>query len=238
MKKPTVVETDKLRALTEDPELRALMEQHEAALPAERGPILEAFNEKADALHPGWQETVERAERDGVILRSLFIHSLMEALARPDLTERDQLEITQLAREFAMRSRIYSAAAPVSEEARGAIRFASVVQKMTLIATLGPKEAERRRRRAMSQGGQKGGKKSSKTRSRENKLWAPHATELAQVIDSEPPELSDDDFASEIKTRWKLESPLPPSMRTLKRFVSDLLKAGKLPKRAKRRDVV
>jgi hypothetical protein len=31
MKKPTVGESDKLRALTDDPELRALMEQYYAA---------------------------------------------------------------------------------------------------------------------------------------------------------------------------------------------------------------
>lgn len=51
MKKPTVGETDKLRALTEDPELRALMEQYYAASAGEAEPILEAFARKAKALH-------------------------------------------------------------------------------------------------------------------------------------------------------------------------------------------
>ena len=41
MKKPTVGETDKLRALTEDPELRALMEQYLAAAREDSGPILQ-----------------------------------------------------------------------------------------------------------------------------------------------------------------------------------------------------
>ena len=207
MKKPTVGETDKLRALTEDPELRALMEQYYAASAGEAEPILEAFAAKADELHPDWRETVERAERDGVILRALFIHSLKEARARPDLTERDQLEIMELEAEFVMRFEIFSVAAPVSAAAEGAIRLASVVQKMEMIARLGLEEAEKRKRRAMSEGGQKGGKKSGKARSRENKPWAPHATELAQVICSELPGASDENVAVEIETRWKLETP-------------------------------
>ena len=146
MKKPAVGGTDKLRALTEDPELRALMEQYYAASPAESEPILEAFNEKADARHPDWRETIERSERDGVILRALFIHSLKEARARPDLTERDQLEIMELEAEFVMHSEIFSITAPVSAAAQGAIRLASVVQKMEMIARLGLEEAEKRKR--------------------------------------------------------------------------------------------
>jgi hypothetical protein len=231
MKKPAVGETDKLRVLTEDPALRALMEQYYAASAGEAEPILEAFGRKADARHPGWRETFERAERDGVILRALFIHSLKEARARPDLTERDQLEIMELEAEFVMRSEIFSVTAPISAAAGGAIRFASVVQKMTLIASLGPKEAERRKRRALSEGGRRGGKKSGKVRGRENKPWAPHATELAQAIYSELPDPSDEDLAVEIKTRWKLEDPLPPTVRTLERFMPELREAGKLPKR-------
>jgi hypothetical protein len=162
MKKPAVGETDKLRALTEDPALRALMERYYAAPLGERDPIVEAFAEKADELHPDWRETVERAERDGVILRALFIHSLKEARARPDLTEHDQLEIMELEAEFIMRSEIFSVTAPTSAAARGAIRLASVVQKMTLIASLGPKEAERRKRRALSEGGRRGGRRAAK----------------------------------------------------------------------------
>ena len=50
----------------------------------------------------------ERAERDGVILRALFIHGLKEARARPDLTERDQFEIMELEAEFVMRFEIFS----------------------------------------------------------------------------------------------------------------------------------
>jgi hypothetical protein len=230
MKKPTDGETDKLRALTNDPELRALMEQHDAALPAELGPILEAFIEKADARHPDWRETFERADRDGVVLRALFIHTLKEARARPDLTERDQLEIMELEAEFVMRSEIFCITAPISAAAQGAIRLASVVQQMTLIASLGPKEAQKRKRRAMSMGGRKGGKESGKTR-KENRPWVPHATELAPAIFTELSEASDEKVALEIRDRWKLEHPPAPSVRTLVRFFNELREAGTLPKR-------
>jgi hypothetical protein len=156
MKKPAVGETDKLRALTEDPELRTLMEQYYAALADEAEAILEAFVRKADARHPDWRETFERAEHDGIVLRALFIHSLKEARARPDLAEREQLEIMELEAEFVMHSEIFSLTAPVSAAAEGAIRLASVVQKMEMIARLGLEKAEKRKRRAMSEGGRKG----------------------------------------------------------------------------------
>jgi hypothetical protein len=233
VKKPAAGKTDKLRVLSEDPELRALMEQYYAASPGEGEPILKAFAEKADELHPDWRETVEHAERDGIILRALFIHSVREARARPDLTERDRLEIMELEAEFVMRSEIFSLTAPISAAAGGAIRLASVVQKMTLIASLGPKEAERRKLRAMSEGGQRGGEKSGKTRSRRNKPWAPHATELAQLIYSKRPSASDREIALKIVSRWELEHPPPPKVRTLESFVPELREAGNLPKRAK-----
>jgi hypothetical protein len=233
MKKPAVGETDKLRALTEDPELHALMERYDAASAVESEPIIKAFVETADVRHPGWRETFERAERDGVILRALFIHSLKEARARPDLTKRDRLEIVELEAEFLMHSEIFSLTAPVSVAARGAIRFAYVVQKMEMIARLGLEEAEERKRLAMSKGGRDGGTNSGKARARENKPWAPHATELAQEIHSKRPGASDREIALKIVSRWKLAQPLAPTVRTLDRFVSELREAGKLPKPAK-----
>jgi hypothetical protein len=116
--------------------------------------------------------------------------------------------------------------------AERAFNLALVVQEMEMIARLGLEEAEKRKRRAMSEGGQKGGKKSGRTRSRENKPWYAHATELAQVIYSELPGASDEDVAVEIKTRWKLEHVPPPSVRTLVRLMPELRQAGKLLKRA------
>jgi hypothetical protein len=232
MRKPPVGESDKLRALTEDPELRALMEQYYAAPPGEGEQILEAFAKKAAALHPDWRQTIQRSKRDGVLLRAFFIHSLKEARARPDITEVERLKIMELEAEFVMHSNIFSASAPVSAAAQGAIRLASAAQEMEMIARLGVEEAERRKRRAISKGGQKGGKKSGKVRGRENKPWAPHATELAQVIYSELSDPPDEEVAVEIKTRWKLEHLLPPSVRTLLRFIPELRQAGKLPKRA------
>jgi hypothetical protein len=230
MGKPPVGKTDKLRALSEQPELRALMEQYYAALPADRGPTLEAIKEKADALHPDWRETVERSRRDGVYLRALFIHALKEARARPDVTEFEQFQIKGLEAEFVTTFDTFSVDSPVVAER--AFKLALVVQEMEMIARLGREEAEKRKRRAMFEGGQKGGKKSGRTRSRENKPWAPHATELAQIIYSESRDLSDDDVAVEIKTRWKLEHLPPPSARTLVRFMRELRQAEKLPKRA------
>ena len=65
MKKPAVGETDKLRALNEDPELRTLMERYDAATPDERErlhpDLIRAIREK----FPGFVEEYERAFRNG-----------------------------------------------------------------------------------------------------------------------------------------------------------------------------
>jgi hypothetical protein len=203
--------TDKLRALTEAPELRALMERYYAAPSGEREPILEAFNKKADSLYPDWQETIERSRRDGVKLRTFFIHSLKEARGRPDLTEFEQLEIKVLEVEFVTLFDAFLATSPEVREA--ALRLASAAQEMEMTARLGLEEVERRKRRAMSEGGRKGGKNSGKTRGGENRPWVPHATDLAQVICAELPGASNAQVAVEILNRWKLERPLSPGLR-------------------------
>ena len=55
---------------TKTRELRALMEQYNAAPPAESERILKAFIAKADARYPNWRETREAAESDGRTARS------------------------------------------------------------------------------------------------------------------------------------------------------------------------
>jgi hypothetical protein len=231
MRKPPTGESDKLRALTDDPELRALMEQYYAASAAGREPILRAFNVKADGLHPDWRETVERSERGGVILRALFIHALKDARARPDLTEFEQFQITELEAEFVTIFDMFLAASPVVAER--AFKLALAVQEMALIARFEREEVLKWKLRALVEGGKKGGKKSGEVRRRENKPWAPHATDLAIVICGELADPSDENVAMEIVSRWKLEEPLPPTVRWLAKFVSDLREAGTLPKRAK-----
>ena len=79
--------TDKLRALTDHPELRALMEQFYATPPFGHEPILEAINEKADALYPGWRETIDRAKREGAFLRNAAILCVKVVPQREDLSE-------------------------------------------------------------------------------------------------------------------------------------------------------
>ena len=86
MKKPTVGKTDKLRALTEDPELRALMEKYDAAPPDERErrhpDLIRAIRERV----PGFVEEYERAFRNGDSPKAIFSQCMERVLARPDLS--------------------------------------------------------------------------------------------------------------------------------------------------------
>jgi hypothetical protein len=230
MKKPAVGETDKLRALTEDPELHALMEQYRAAPAPGNERILKVFADEADELHPDWRETIESAERDGVILRSLFIDTLKEARARPDLTEFELSRVNELEAEVATIFGMFTTLPPVLVEF--AVKLALAVQEAALLTGFAPEEVLKFKLRALVEGGERGGKNSGKARRRENKPWVPHASDLAKVICDKLPKASNEDVAVEIVSRWKLETP-PPGVRTLAAFVSELRKAGILPKRAK-----
>jgi hypothetical protein len=126
MKKPAVGKTDELRALTEHPELRALMERYYASPRGKRESILEAFVQKANAVYPNWRETIEHSHRDGVGLRTLFIHTLREARALPDLTEFEQFQIKDLEAEFLTIFDAFSVASPVVAER--AFKLALAVQ--------------------------------------------------------------------------------------------------------------
>jgi hypothetical protein len=238
MKKPAVGEIDKLGALTNEPQMRALMDKYDAASPDERErlhpDLIRAIREK----FPGFVEEYELAFRNGNYLKAMFDQCMERVLARPDLSagrktnaqedadafvfvftelQREDLgpkEMKELAYELSTRALFTGLRAGLSPEE---------VEKIELHAEIG---------RKVVSGGKTGGTNSGKTRSRENKPWAPHATELAQVIYAELPGASDEDFAVEIKTRWKLEEVSPPTVRTLATFVSELREGGKLPKRA------
>ena len=59
-----------------------------------------------------------------------------------------------------------------------------------------------------------------------------HALELAQQARKDGPSLSQHRLADEITFKWKLETP-PPGHTTLTNFISELEKAGTLPRRVR-----
>jgi hypothetical protein len=235
MKKPSVGETDKLRALTEDPELRALMEQFYAVPAAGREPIVKAFNEKADALHPDRREAVERSKLDGGMLRAMFIHTLKETLARPNLTEFEQLKVKDVEAEFITLFDTFLAAPPAVRE--GAFRLALAVQDMALAARLEPGEEDRLRRQALIDMARKGG-----TTAKKEKPWVAYAMMLALKIPEMDRTLSNSKIADKLWDWWALEKPAEwvgkkparPSHDTLADFIGKLRPNGTFPPRPAR----
>jgi hypothetical protein len=75
------------------------------------------------------------------------------------------------------------------------------------------------------------GRKSGEKR-RSTRAWTTHAEQLAKQIRLESSNLSQDDVATEIEARWKLDTIRAPGHPTLKRYVGELIKLGKLPPRA------
>ena len=138
MKKSTV-EADKLRALTDDPELRSLMEQYYAVKPSEREPygaFLEVFIAKTDAFYPHWRETLEAAGSDGRIVRALAIHCVLRIRARSDLDELERFEAKTAETEFV------SSFDEVTESpsASAAFRMTLAFHELMRIAKLDPDE--------------------------------------------------------------------------------------------------
>jgi hypothetical protein len=76
-----------------------------------------------------------------------------------------------------------------------------------------------------------GGIKGTETRRRKSEEgWRLIAREMAIKIRAEMPESSQDRVAGEIDTRWKVEEPKAPSHQTLKKFVAELERSGRLQK--------
>lgn len=219
-------------------EFNKLQQQYFDATPDERERLWPDLIRMIREASPGFLETFEQAFRNGDYLKAIFDQCMERVLARPDLSagrrtnaqedadafffvftelQREDLgpkEMKELAYELTTRALFTGLRAGLSPEE---------VEKIELHAEIG---------RKVVSGGKRGGTKSGEARSGENRPWVPHATELAQVICSER-DASDEVVAVEIVTRWRLEKPLPPGMRTLETFVSELRKAGTLPKRAK-----
>jgi hypothetical protein len=147
MKKPAVDETDKLRTLTEDPELRALMEQYLAAAREDSGPILEALNVKAEARYPGWQEIIERSHRDGVYLRAHVIGCVKRIRARSDLSDFERSHAEDAEAEFNMIFKRAQRDGFLSKE--DAFMLVESAQRLIEAAGLEPEDAERLRRQAL-----------------------------------------------------------------------------------------
>lgn len=100
----------------------------------------------------------------------------------------------------------------------------------TIGAHTGPQEALPEADRLLQKADQSRRGKISGEKRRESRPWTDHAKDLALKIREEDSSLSQDRVASEIEMGWKLKLECPAHP-TLKQFVSDLEKAGELPKR-------
>jgi hypothetical protein len=78
------------------------------------------------------------------------------------------------------------------------------------------------------------GKKSGTLR-RENRLWLPHAKEIALKVHIADPSASNEKLAVELAFRWRMNpdkgEPKCPGPRTLTRFIAELRASGELPPR-------
>jgi hypothetical protein len=210
-------ESDKLRTLTEEPELRALAEPYLVAPPGAREPALRAFIEKADVLYPDWRETWETKERDGTVLRALAIHCVLRIRERSDLDELEWLEAKNAEADF-VTSFDEVAASP---NPSAAFRMALAFWELMRIAKLDPEEMEEIKRQTQSAWSHNGGMKGAKTRREKRDDWQTTATELERVISEEDPNLSPGQVATKMLQQWPGREP-PRGYDTFRKFVRGL----------------
>jgi hypothetical protein len=197
--------TNKLRALTEDRQLRALMEEHDAAPPDDKERVLKAFIEKAGATYPAWKRTVQRSERSSVILRAMFDHCVKTFLAVSDLAEFERARARQGAVEVQAAIEALQHGDPRAGEI--AFKMATTVLFMALDAGLDRNEVEKLRKRMPAELGKRGGDTPKK-----EKPWRARATKLAQDAYLNDPKGSDAKIATAIFEGWpseKRDRPIP-----------------------------
>jgi hypothetical protein len=226
MKERHVVgEADKLRALTEDPGLRELMEKYYAE--GKGGSIREAFIERAEAAFPDWRETVDWSSRAGEMLLGLMVHCVQQVRSRADLSEIDRLIARKDEADF---KAIFDKARNngfLAEE--DVYRLGELAMGMAVLAGLSPEEHVRLRNSVKSEFGRKGGE------TEKTKPWHPQARERAYGEWQEDPNLSDGETATAILAKWE-GLPKPPEHRSVAAFVGKLPRPeGAGPKRRKAR---
>ena len=187
--------TDKLRALTDHPELRALMEQFYAA-PTEREVVLEALAEKADALYPDWQEIWAAAVSDGRIMRALAIHCVLRIRERSDLDEFERFKAKTAEADFVTSFDKVTA----SPNASAAFRMTLAFYELMRIARLDPEEMKELTQQVVSDRQQTFAKTPRKDKPR-----VAHAKVLACEIAKENSRLWSVEIAEEIPNRWRMK---------------------------------
>ena len=84
-------------------------------------------------------------------------------------------------------------------------------------------------------GASAGGSKSGESRRQKRaNTWEPIAKKMAIGIYAKNPSLSQDDIATDIQHEWIHEEPRAPGHATLKKLISNMYKAGELPKKRPR----
>jgi hypothetical protein len=172
------------------------MEQYNAARAGERESILEAFNERADALYPDWIETWESAKSDGRIVRALAIHCVLRIRALSDLDELKRFEAKTAEADFVMSFDEVIG----SPTASATFRMMSAFYELIRIAKLNPEEMKELQRQAVRDSALN----AAHTRKKEGPRRA-HARKLTLEIVKENPEFSIAQIVEEIPNRWDLD---------------------------------
>ena len=148
---------DQLRALLDDPKLRALMERcYAARTPVDRQAALAVFVETADELYPDWWRTEAEAEDDGRIPRAVTIHlvkRIRERVARGELDEFERFE----AREAEAKYVVSFDEVMASSNPAAAFRMQMAFWELMRLAKFDPEEMAEIMRQARRDMASKGG---------------------------------------------------------------------------------
>ena len=166
-------------------------------------------------------EIINNADNGGDIVRiaaeAQDITSIIDSICR------DVGEILRTAGERGQ----YLADRDLGELVNISIRLGRLLARADAATTIEPL-AERHAR--SKQGAIKGGLKSGQTR--RQRLWRAIAKDMILEIRQKHPEYSQSDIASDVSAGWKEVEPRAPRHKRLQTFVSDLERAGEIPRKS------
>jgi hypothetical protein len=187
---------DQLRALLDDPKLRALMERcYAARTPVDRQAALAVFVETADELYPDWRITEAEAEDDGRIPRAVTIHlvkRIRERVARGELDEFERFE----AREAEAKYVVSFNKVMAPRNAAAAFRMQMAFWELMRLAKLDQEEMAEITRQARRDMAATGG-----SADRTEKDWVQRVLNAARRLFKEDPSMRSGTAARKIKER-------------------------------------
>jgi hypothetical protein len=191
------------------------------------------MNEKADALYPGWRETIDRSKRDGAFLRNAAILCVKAVRQREDLSEFERSRAKDAEAEF--KAIFEKALEQGFLNKEDAFTLAEATQVLAAAAGLEPEELRKLNEKLRSQSGRPGGQASSAARRKKAEQWKAWVADNAPSMRCKHPTSGQEDLADKLITLALTKNVFVPDRSAVVKHLSALERTGQLSERTRSR---